>query len=1063
MPYYLSSYVGRGTDADPCRPLGADEPGWAAIDLRADGGATPTGNGLNASLLYLPTARQLAGLDLLAEDAREPTVAATLTRLRNVLGLPDLVEDPFDALVLALLLRPPANGWRPLVVMRRTQRFEVHLGPLTRTLHVLRGGATAQDTFNRANESPVSGNWTQATGTTNLTSQGLLVAAGGVLSHVYWNPTSFGNDQFSQATVPPSLNSGGPCCRSDGASPVTFYAATNILTDEHLIKYVSGTSTLIQSVTYASGIGDVVRLEVEGSTLRYRVNGATVPSGTATDTAIPTGGRVGLYSVTGQTFDTWAGGDLTLPSADAAPTFVAAGALATNAAVASMAVTAPTLAANDIMIASLVNKALGNVISPPDGTWTEIIQDDADCNLAVDDHRFAVYWKRAASGDSGAAFTFTKVTDDNQLFAGVISAWRGCVTTGSPIDGGAAAKTSAAADNVSFPALWPAGPNEAVVFIAFYGNDLTTFAAAMSSDTNPDCTTRFDLENSGGTDCSIACTSGPLTGAPFVGVRTWASASTTDAGSTGVVFGLKPPTVGGTVVELTVSGTLASAGLLVREPARRSASTLPSAGALTRQLSLIRTVTGTLPSAGALARAPAKRAIGILNLSGTLGPAALFKRLVGTVPMAGTLATQRQQTRSFAGTLGLSGLLQRASVKVLVGVLPMTGTLQRQLAKAFVGVLPMTGSVKASPQIRQFAGVLGSAGTIQMIRSQTVALIGTLPMTGTVKGLLSSAFSGILPSTGTLRITSSQSLVGVLASTGRLVFGVALKLAGAMPTAGTVAFQQGQALSLAGTVPMASEVRLHPALDLPGSLGTEGQLTLQPALEYPGSLGLEGVVSLGMDMQVTGLLGLDGTLEMVGGRNVDVGGAIPMTGSTLMVRPVAFSGAVPLASTLRRQPSKPLRSLLSASGEVTTGGFVKIVTGVLSSSGVLTRQVSRRVVSVLTPVGQLVKQVQKRMVGATALAGTVTLLGVNILALTGIIVPSGVLAAPLLARAFAGAIGFVGILILTPAILVRQGTIKLINAILRFAGFTSPKLTGHGKPKDPALGGHSTLDDSELR
>src|ERR1044071_9803713 len=107
-----------------------------------------------------------------------------------------------------------------------------------------------------------------------------------------------------------------------------------------------------------------------------------------------------------------------------AVTFVAAGALATNATTVTLTVVAPTLQANDIMIACLINKALGNVISAPDGTWTQISQDDNDCTTAADDHRYAVYWKRAASGDSGATFNFTKASDDNNLFAGVIGAWR---------------------------------------------------------------------------------------------------------------------------------------------------------------------------------------------------------------------------------------------------------------------------------------------------------------------------------------------------------------------------------------------------------------------------------------------------------------------------------------------------------------------------------------------------------------------------------------------------------------------------------------------------------------
>lgn len=223
-----------------------------------------------------------------------------------------------------------------------------------------------------------------------------------------------------------------------------------------------------------------------------------------------------------------------------AVTFVAAGTLAGNATVATQAIVAPACAADDILIAVLVNKSVtSNTISAPDGTWTQITQGIADCTLAADDHEYAVFWKRATG--SGGTFTFTKATDDNNLFAGVIYAFRGCPTSGSPLDATAVGVSvnAAAADNVTFPAFDPTNTDSHIVFIAIYGNDLTTFASAMSSDTDPDCTLRDDQETSTGSDASIACISGDTTDGANIASRTWASSSTTDAGSTGIVFGLK--------------------------------------------------------------------------------------------------------------------------------------------------------------------------------------------------------------------------------------------------------------------------------------------------------------------------------------------------------------------------------------------------------------------------------------------------------------------------------------------------------------------------------------------
>jgi hypothetical protein len=218
------------------------------------------------------------------------------------------------------------------------------------------------------------------------------------------------------------------------------------------------------------------------------------------------------------------------------PSFVAAGSLVANITNQTLPLVAPTCAEDDVLFAQIINKALGVAISAPAG-WTQIYQADADCTTAADDHRAAIFWKRAASADSGATFNFTKASG-TVLFAGVLSAWRGC-NPFAPLDKTAATATTiaAAVSTISFPGFNPVSAECHVVFMGFFGNDLTTAAAAMSADTNPDCTTRYDLESASGNDCTLCCTSGDNDGANVV-ARTWAMAPTANAGSTGVVFGL---------------------------------------------------------------------------------------------------------------------------------------------------------------------------------------------------------------------------------------------------------------------------------------------------------------------------------------------------------------------------------------------------------------------------------------------------------------------------------------------------------------------------------------------
>ena len=235
-------------------------------------------------------------------------------------------------------------------------------------------------------------------------------------------------------------------------------------------------------------------------------------------------------------------------------TFVAAGALAFNDTVTSQAIVAPTLQANDIMIACVQSSSgTSNVISAPDGTWAQVFQGwNSGGNWGM---QYSVWWKEASAGDSGASFTFTKATDDNRTFGGMISAWRGCAA--SPLDATAAAATeTSVAEDVTFPAFNPTATDVEVLFVAFYGQDLTTFAAAMSNDVNPDCTIRWDLEgNASIQDFSIACTSGNNDGSNIAS-RTWASNSTTNEANTGVVFALAPSS------GLSISDTLALADAL---------------------------------------------------------------------------------------------------------------------------------------------------------------------------------------------------------------------------------------------------------------------------------------------------------------------------------------------------------------------------------------------------------------------------------------------------------------------------------------------------------------------
>ncbi len=231
-----------------------------------------------------------------------------------------------------------------------------------------------------------------------------------------------------------------------------------------------------------------------------------------------------------------------------AVTFVASGTLASNTDQ-NRTITAPACNADDILICALYYQSSDAcTISAPDGTWTEVIaQGLNDTNIVARDIKYALFWKRATA--SGGDFVFSKSVADAYPFGGVILAYRGAETTGSPVDATAptAKNTSVATQNVSFNAFNPTSTDVRVIFVAYYSDNVTTFAAAMSNDTNPDCTIDTDQETSIGSDFTIAVTSGTNNG-DNVAARTWDSGQTT-GGATGIVFALVAEAGGGETVQ----------------------------------------------------------------------------------------------------------------------------------------------------------------------------------------------------------------------------------------------------------------------------------------------------------------------------------------------------------------------------------------------------------------------------------------------------------------------------------------------------------------------------------
>jgi len=313
-----------------------------------------------------------------------------------------------------------------------------------------------------------------------------------------------------------------------------------------------------------------------------------------------------------------------------AVSFWTVGALVGNATTTTLNIVAPSLAADDIMIAA-VHSNDNQVVSAPDGSWTLMVDQINTAN-----QRVRLWWKRAVAGDSGATFAFTKPTDNNLLFCGVISAWTGCITSGSPLDATSPTVTpwNVAADAVTYNSFDPTETTAYVVAIGLYNENQTT--AGTIAGTDPTLTNRWDLETPAGADASIFGYSGSSSGAA-TGQRTQATSSVVDAISVGVLFGL--------VAAIT--------------PRSVAGSQPNSTGALARQFTARRDVTGSQPNPTAtLTRKPiynrapqGNQPASSASLTAVNnGPGLIQRDVAGNQPAAvGVLARKEEAKRAVTG------------------------------------------------------------------------------------------------------------------------------------------------------------------------------------------------------------------------------------------------------------------------------------------------------------------------------------------------------------------------------------------------------------------------------
>ena len=172
----------------------------------------------------------------------------------------------------------------------------------------------SSDDFNRANESPIGGNWSAWTGlgTLRLVSNEVATSGADADAGARWSGNSFGEDQFSQITITASDGTpdSGPAVRIASGALTGYFTTSHNPNLIYIHKFAAGVYTELGTTAGQYGIGDVVKLEAIDDEVCVYVNVTEVVH-CETDGTPLSGGAPGIFMYdSGDRADDWSGGDV---------------------------------------------------------------------------------------------------------------------------------------------------------------------------------------------------------------------------------------------------------------------------------------------------------------------------------------------------------------------------------------------------------------------------------------------------------------------------------------------------------------------------------------------------------------------------------------------------------------------------------------------------------------------------------------------------------------------------------------------------------------------------------
>jgi hypothetical protein len=178
-------------------------------------------------------------------------------------------------------------------------------------------GVLATDNFDRSNGASLGANWTASGGGWSIASNLAVPTSTASDATAFYNAVTWPNNQYSQAKlsgIGGNVNDGtgpGLCVRKNSSTAARYrFVAHHAATQNTELSVFNTSYALVWNRTQAWTNADTLYLEIQGTTLIAKVNGAAI--GTSTTNSAISSGNAGVdYSSTLNTpsDNDWEGGD----------------------------------------------------------------------------------------------------------------------------------------------------------------------------------------------------------------------------------------------------------------------------------------------------------------------------------------------------------------------------------------------------------------------------------------------------------------------------------------------------------------------------------------------------------------------------------------------------------------------------------------------------------------------------------------------------------------------------------------------------------------------------------